>query len=244
MQNFLVAIQFLTILPVRIAGELKPDTYGKALFFFPVVGALIGSMLAAIAVIFGFLPDIVVAGLVVIGSAVITGGIHLDGFADTCDGFYGGKSKERALDIMRDSRIGVMGIIGVVGILLLKFASFYSMPRAYLWKALIVMAVWGRFCQAMVCSLSRYARQEGKAKFFIERAPKRNLFLPSAFTFGISYFLMGWDAIFPLVLSLPIIFFFVRYSNKKISGMTGDTIGAVNEIAEVSMLLFCILFVT
>ena len=135
MKRFLIALQFLTILPLNIKGKIEEKDFGRSLIYYPIVGLLIGLFLAGIAYISAFLPPLVTSVLILVAWMVITGGIHLDGFADTCDGFYGNRPKEDILKIMRDSRIGTMGAAGVVMLLLIKFATLSSIRSEdrYVW---------------------------------------------------------------------------------------------------------------
>ena len=240
MIHFLIALQFLTIFPVKIKKEIKNEDFGKSLIYFPLTGLIIGSVLSLTFLVFNFLPVQVTGALILLISIIITGGIHLDGFADTCDGFYGSNPKEKTLQIMRDSRIGVMGVIGVVCLLLLKFTFIVNIPQNILWKALIMMSVYARWSQVLSCYISRYARQEGKAKNFIEYAGKKEILLASIPTFGLFLLLIQIKGAILFFVSILPILLFINYIKRKIGGMTGDTIGAVNEVAEVSILLFCL----
>lgn len=248
MKRFLIALQFLTILPVRIKSEIRETDYGRSLLYFPVAGILIGLALAGVSIFLGFLPDLVMAVCVLIFSIIITGGIHLDGFADTCDGFYGSKPKEEILKIMRDSRIGVMGVVGIMCLLLLKFALIVSIPQDYLWKSLIIMAAFSRWAQALACLVSKYARSEGKAKFFIEYARKRDIVIGGIFTFALFLLVAKVKGVLIFALILLCVLLCIEFVKKKIGGMTGDTIGTTSEIAEVATLfsifvIFCIISV-
>jgi len=241
-KKFLIALQFLTILPIKIKSKIRKEDFGKSLLFFPVVGALIGLVLTLALFLLKFLPTLVIGAFILILSIVITGGIHLDGFADTCDGFYGNKPKEKILEIMRDSRIGVMGVIGIISILLLKFNLIVSIPQGILWKILIAMAVFGRWSQTAACYISNYVRPEGKAKCFIEYADKNEFFMGTFFTIALFLLLMGLKGVILLIFSLVPVLLFINYTKKKIGGMTGDTIGAASEIAETGVLLFAVCF--
>jgi adenosylcobinamide-GDP ribazoletransferase len=152
-KRFLIALQFLTILPIRIRAELAPEDFGKSPVF-PVVGLLIGLALAGAALLGHFLPQPVAAVLILILSIALTGGIHLDGFADTCDGFGGLRPKEKVLEIMRDSRVGVMGVTGVFCLLALKGVLLASVAPNVLWRLLILMTVFSRWSQVLVCCTS------------------------------------------------------------------------------------------
>jgi len=241
MKRFLIALQFLTILPVRIKTVIKKEDFGASLLYFPLVGFLIGLLLSLSVFLFSFLPGLIKGAIILIISAIITGGIHLDGFADTCDGFYGNKPKEKILEVMRDSRIGVMGAISIFSLLLLKFGIIASLPDTVLWKALIEMTVFARWSQALACSISGYARSEGKAGYFIGYARKKDVFIGSIFTLGVFLLLMQLKGLILFFLSLLSALLFLSYIRKKIGGMTGDTIGAVNEFSEAIILLLCVL---
>ncbi|MFH1199232.1 MAG: adenosylcobinamide-GDP ribazoletransferase [Candidatus Omnitrophota bacterium] len=237
MKSFFIALQFLTILPIRIKGELKEGDFGKALTFFPVIGALLGTFLFALAYYLRNSPPLFSAALILVIYTILTGAIHLDGLADTCDGFYAGKTKENILRIMRDSAIGTMGVIGIILILLLKFSLIASFPRvADLGKALIVALSFSRWSQAVACLNSSYARQDGKAKFFLKGARKIDIALGGLFSLGLFILFFNWQGIFIFILSLLITLLFISYSKRRINGMTGDTIGALNEIMEVTVL--------
>lgn len=241
MKQFLIALQFLTILPIKIKSEMKKRDFGKSLLYFPIVGILIGLLLSITAFLFGFLPDLVTGVLILIVSILITGGIHLDGFADTCDGFYGSRSKDEILKIMRDSRVGVMGAVGVVSILLLKFSLIVSMPQYMLWKSLIAMAIFARWTQVLACYTSNYARKEGRAKYFIEYASKKEFLTGAFFTIVLFILLIGLKGIIVFIIALLPMFLLTNYIKKRIDGMTGDTIGAMNEIAETVVLLLMLI---
>ncbi len=241
MKRFLIALQFLTVLPIKIKSGVKRKDFGAALVYFPIAGALIGLSLALILLVFGFLPHLVTAVLVLIGSIVITGGLHLDGFADTCDGFYGSRPKEKILEIMQDSRVGVMGAIGIASLLLLKFSLIASLPQNILCKALIMMVVFARWSCVLACYTSNYARKEGKAKYFVECAGKRELLIGGLFTTASFLLLLKFKGAILLILSLFPVFLFINYVKKKIGAMTGDTIGATSEVAEISVLFFALI---
>ncbi|MDP3791985.1 MAG: adenosylcobinamide-GDP ribazoletransferase [Candidatus Omnitrophota bacterium] len=241
--RFLIALQFLTILPVSIKGKIEDGDFGRSLVYFPVIGLLLGTLLAGIAFISTSFPPLVGSALILIVWVVITGAIHLDGFADTCDGFYGKRSKEDILKIMRDSRIGTMGAAGIALLLLFKFAIIASIHPEDLWKILLAAAVSARWLQAFACSVSKYARDEGKAKYFVKYAKRADIFAGAVFTLILNWFLMGIKGIVLTALLSVTIFLFIQYAKRKIGGMTGDTIGAANEIAEVSALLFCLILV-
>jgi adenosylcobinamide-GDP ribazoletransferase len=238
MRRFLIALQFLTVLPFNIKGKIEEKDFGGSLVYFPIVGFLIGLFLVSAAYMSAFLPSLVRSVLILVAWVIITGGMHLDGFADTCDGFYGRRSKEEILKIMRDSRIGTMGAAGVTILLLFKFAMLSSIQPENLWTALIITAVFSRWSQVLACTTSEYARDDGKARYFIEYAKGVGMFMGALFTLILSWFLMQAKGVILFALLSITVFLFIQYAERKIGGMTGDTIGATNEVAEAAALFF------
>lgn len=231
MKPLLIAFQFLTIIPIKVQDPQEKD-FGRSLFYFPLTGCLIGVLLGGFAAALYFLPPMTAAAILTAASVGLTGGIHLDGFADTWDGLYGGKNKDRSLEIMRDSRIGVMGAAGVFLLLLLKFSVFVSFPSHELWKILIVSAAFSRWAQSFACAFFKYARDEGKALHFIYHARRADIVLGLIFVSALSFYFWKFRGVLFIFISFLPVFFFMKWIERRIGGMTGDTIGAVNEVAE------------
>lgn len=238
MNPFLIALQFLTILPVRISSEITAEDSARALIFFPVVGALVGIILCLISFCFSFLPHSVVIAILLSVMVIISGAIHLDGFADTCDGIFSRKKKEEILEIMRDSRVGAMGAIGITLLLLLKFTLLAGMPKVDLWKFLILTPLFSRWAQVFACYSSPYAHKEGKARYFVEGAGKKEMLTATLFMLAAFILLTSAKGITAVFFSILAIILFIGFVKKKIGGMTGDTIGAVSELSEICLLFF------
>jgi len=242
MKKFLIALQFLTIFPVRIKSKIEDKDFGASLLYFPLIGLLIGLLLALSSFLLSPLPQFLKATLILLNY------YHRgDSLGWTCrylDGFYGKKEKEEILEIMRDSHIGVMGVTGLIFILLLKIGFIMALLKAILWKALILMAVFSRWAQVLVCNISSYAREEGETKYFIEYASKRSLYLGGGFSLTLFLSLIQLRGFILFFLALFPVFLFSSYVKRKIGGMTEDTIGAVSEISEVTILLSCVFFQT
>jgi adenosylcobinamide-GDP ribazoletransferase len=236
MKKFLIALQFLTVFPVKIKSEIKEKDFGVSLLYFPLVGLLMGILLSLGALSFSFLPTLVKSTMILILSIFITGGIHLDGFADTCDGFCASKSREEILNIMRDSRIGVMGATGIGCLLLFKFSLLAGIPQKFLWKSLVMTLTFARWSQVIACYRSKYARRDGKAGLFIKYANRKALLIGGLVTLAVFLVIAQSKGLVLFILSLIPVFLSINFIQKKIGGMTGDTIGAVNEIAECAVL--------
>ncbi|MCK5708233.1 MAG: adenosylcobinamide-GDP ribazoletransferase [Candidatus Aureabacteria bacterium] len=241
MKYFLLALQFLTILPVRLTGRIKDEDVARSLLTFPLVGLCIGSILAAFASVFSFLPASVVAALILILSAWFTGGLHLDGFADSCDGLYGQFSQQKRLANMKDSHIGAMGAIGLICLLLLKFSLISNISYKVLWKALIMMGIFSRWTQVCSCYSTKYLREKGTAKQFIDGTRLKHVIVGALFVLTIFLLLVQVKGVYIFFLSCIAVIAFAGFIRKRLGGMTGDTIGAVNEIAEVSCLFFTLI---
>ena len=212
--------------------------------FFPLVGLAIGLLLAIGFYLFSFiLPKSLTLWLTLGLLALITGGLHLDGFADTIDGLACGGTRERKLEVMRDSRIGAFGVIGLIFLIGAKFLALDQLPHFIIPYSLVSMIVIGRNSMVLVCYRSPYARSgEGLAKPFIENLTTREMILSLASAFGIALWIMNVKGILVFfgvcLFSLAYRAFFI----KKLGGITGDILGASNELAELlSILLFIIL---
>lgn len=235
-KRFLIALQFLTILPVKVK-DIRDDDYRDSLPYFPAAGLIIGLLLVVAAKITSAMPNMFTAAAILTVSVLITGGLHLDGFADTCDAFYGVRTRKERLDIMRDSRIGAMGAMGITLLLLWKFVLIVSIAPAFLWRALIMTTTFSRWAQVLACAISKYAREEGKGGFFIGRATIRDTIAGGLFTLSLFLIFAGITrGVIIYLTSTVFAALFTLYANKKIGGMTGDTVGAVSEIAEVLVL--------
>jgi adenosylcobinamide-GDP ribazoletransferase len=243
MKGFLQAISFLTILPVGQAHAPAGRELARSMAFFPFAGLVIGLLLVLGHYLFSFfLPKAVVLWLVIGLLAFLTRGLHLDGLADTMDGLASGGTKEKILEVMRDSRIGAFGVISLILLLGAKFFCLTEISVTSLPCSFIVMSVIGRNAMVLVCYRSPYARSEGLAKPFAEHLGTHEVAVSLISALGISLLLMGFRgaiAFFGISLfSLGFRFFFIR----RLGGITGDILGASNELSELLCLLILITF--
>lgn len=237
MKRFLIALQFLTILPIKITKNIKPEEFGGSLYFFPVVGLLIGLTLSLLLKTICFLSPLAYSAIILIFYIILTGAMHLDGFSDMCDGFYGGKNKEDILKIMRDPHIGSMGVIGLVCILVLKFSCISSIQVEKLWKILVFAPAFSRWIQVLCCYKSEYPRENGKAKYFIEFAGLGPVVTGCIFCLCFAFLLLGIKGLGISLVVFLLSILFKGYVKNKIGGMTGDTIGACGEFSETIIFL-------
>ena len=249
--SFLTALRFLTIIPLPTQREESPEEVGRSIVYFPVVGLIIGLILAGLNWLLNlFLPSAITNGLLIVSLVIISGALHLDGFVDTCDGIAGHKTVEDRWQVMHDSRAGAFGIIGVALLLLVKYISLNSVPETLMMATLILMPVVSRWAMVYAVFAHPYARAEGLGKAFKQGASWRRFTIATVITLAlatglawladITYFYLAGLAI--MLVIWVIIVIMAAYFKRKFSGLTGDTYGAINEVAEVAVLiLVCLL---
>jgi adenosylcobinamide-GDP ribazoletransferase len=237
MKPVLIAINFLTRLPVP-TGHVNDKQLGRSVAFFPVAGVVVA---IPVAVIFfflnGVLPPASAAFVAVAAIVLITGGLHLDGFADVCDGFYAGRTRERILEIMKDSHIGAMGAIGIALLLLGETILLAGLPPLSGAAGLAASIILARWSMSIATSLSPYARPDGTGRAFVDNAGVRELGISTAIAAFLVYALLGSSGIvfagWALLWTLACRFFIMR----RIRGVTGDTLGFICQGAEVTLLV-------
>jgi adenosylcobinamide-GDP ribazoletransferase len=238
MKPILAALQFMTILPLRIT--LTRRDLERAPIWFPFAGLLVGLGVAAMDWVgVGLLPSTVANVLTIAMLAAVTGGLHLDGLADTADGFFSARPRERVLEIMGDSRIGAMGVLGVIFILGLKVAALSEMQGALRWSALVFAPLAGRSVQLAVMSLLPYARgEDGIASLFLKRRHPLHVLLAIGWVGAGAFILFSLPAAsVVLVAVFSGAAFLSVWSIKRIKGFTGDTLGATSEVIEAIALI-------
>jgi adenosylcobinamide-GDP ribazoletransferase len=243
LKSLFIALQFLTIIPLRPSARIEERDIAHSMSFFPLVGMMIGGFLIIINLITsGHLSPFIASALLLIGWVGITGAFHLDGFADTVDGLCGGKNKEQVLRIMKDSFIGAKGAIALILLLLLKFTLLVGLTNDYKNYALLFAPIAGRWSMVAGIYLSSYARKEGLAKAFFSHKTRREIFWASLITFCLGLILFRIEFFYIIGIALAINLLLIIYFKKRIGGLTGDNLGALNEIIEVITLfsLYCL----
>jgi adenosylcobinamide-GDP ribazoletransferase len=244
MKSFLAAIQFLTVLP--IPGDVTGDVegLGKGVPFFPVVGLLIGFIAAMLVfVLAAILPPFPACALIVIFLIAVSGGLHMDGLADTADGFFSARPRERILEIMRDSRTGVMGVIAVVCAIMLKVSLLVSLPHSTRLGIIFLMPLAGRCALVMMMTGIPYVRSEGGlATLFVKRRSWLHAIWAALFLVVAGFLVAKWMGMIAALATLAATALFSLYSLRKIGGYTGDTLGAVCEIAEIVPILVAVVW--
>jgi adenosylcobinamide-GDP ribazoletransferase len=244
-KDFLQALSFLTILP---AGKILPlplegKELARSMAFFPLVGLVVGLLLASGFYLLSLLfPKSFVLWLTIGLLAFLTRGLHLDGFADTMDGLASGGTKVKILEVMRDSRIGAFGVISLILLIGAKYLALDQISNPSLPYSLILMTVMGRNSMVLVCYRSAYPRSNGGlGRPFTENLGVREMALSLVSASGIALLLMSLRGI---LVFLGICLFSLGYRflfKRKLGGVTGDILGAANELSELLCLLLLII---
>jgi adenosylcobinamide-GDP ribazoletransferase len=247
----LTATQFLTRVPLPSASDFQTRRLSESLRYFPLVGGFVG--LAATAVWWlssVWFPPSVAVGLMLAASLLITGAFHEDGFADTCDGLGGGNTRERALEIMKDSRIGAFGAIGLIVLLGLKWSALIALPIAAFSLIVVAAHVVSRWCAIGLVWALQYARPDGdgKSRPFDGGLSGGEWLLSGAIgmlAVAVPSIWMGAHLGTSLVVAAALGFTAAAiiavaaaaYCKQRIGGYTGDCLGAVQQLSELTFLL-------
>ncbi len=236
--SFLLALQFLTVIPLKLK-DAGAQRMAGSMVFFPLIGLLLGLFLAGVNVLLSFLnfPSLTLNVIIVVVLIVITGGMHLDGLSDTSDAFLSGKPKEQMLGIMRDSHTGVMGVLSLISVILLKVVLLFSISLSLKPIILMLMCSLSRFSAVATIFFFPYARQEGKAGVFIKGMNLRIFILSSIAAVVAAAVVWQIKGLVILLIITGLSYVMGKFSTKKIGGITGDTLGAGIEITEIVTLL-------
>lgn len=244
--SLLSALKFLTVFRIPWPREETSEQVGRSTVWFPVAGLIIGLILAGLNWVFNlFLPFVVANGLTIVALVLITGAMHLDGFADTCDGLSGNKPPEERWKIMHDSRTGAFGVVGVILLLAMKFVLLNTIPQTMIAPVLVLTPLIGRWAMSYTISSFPYAHKEGLGKVFKDAASPPRFIIASIITLALAVLLTWWADLRYYYISgiavVAVIWLFVTllavYFKNKFAGLTGDTYGMINELAETGTLL-------
>lgn len=244
---FLNAVMFYTRIPVPKNLPYSDEILNRSTRYFPFIGWIIGGVGAAV---FYGLQFIFPAGLAILlsmlATILATGAFHEDGFADFCDGFGGGYTRERILTIMKDSRIGTYGSIGLVGMLATKFMSLQAIEVSSIPVVLLAGHAVSRLMPILVIYTSEYSRADATSKTKPIGQKGKGFDFTLALLFGLA-FLVFIPFAYSLVV-LPVLLLttavFRSYITRHLGGYTGDCLGALQQISEVVFYLGFVVFQT
>ena len=240
LQLFWSTISFLTILPVPHTDKiLAPEEFSKGIVFYTTIGLLVGLIDYICYGVMTFYMNMPFLGVVfaVLSETIVTGGFHLDGLADTFDAFYSARTKEKMLEIMKDSRIGTNGTLALLFDIVLKMMFLIELEKGDAYLAVLLAPVAGKMATPILIK-SNYAReQKGLGSLYLSE--KYTKYMVVAVLIGIALIggFLQIKSILPILSVLLFAFLFREYCQHKIGGMTGDTLGAGYELSEIVFLL-------
>ncbi len=239
MRSLFLAIQFLTPFPVGEVREVEEEDLRKTIVFFPFVGVLQGFILyISIYILNHVFPHMLVGGLVLFIWVVITGGLHLDGLADTVDGLAGGRDGDGVLKIMKRGDTGPFGVIAISMTLLLKYLSIDHLISSNSSPIVFLAPVMGKVGIVMLNSGSKYGREEGGlGRAFVDGVERGSLFVNIVIAVMLLIIFAGYRGLLISILLGMVIHLIRSYLHSRIGGVTGDNMGAVAEITEVLFLI-------
>ena len=241
---FFIAVQFFTRLPIPRWVGFQPEWLQHAARYFPLVGSVVAAVAAGVYVLAALvLPAPLAAVLSTAASIYVTGAFHEDGFADTCDGLGGGMTRERVLEIMKDSRVGAYGAIGIVCMLGVKCTALAMLPPTSAIAALFLAHPLSRLAATSLIWRMDYARDQGKAKPMAQQMRGGEFaiaaftaLLPAAVLVASGLLAPAWLAACVAAAALST-FWLARKFQARLQGYTGDCLGAVQQLAEVAIYL-------
>jgi adenosylcobinamide-GDP ribazoletransferase len=238
-KHFSLAVSFLTLarLPHTPSDGITPADLAGSFSWYPAVGLLLGACLVAVASLLQSGPPLLIAVLLTALLAILTRGLHLDGLADLADGIGGGYTPERRLEIMKDSRTGAFGALALIFGVMLKSAALCTLVPAHCWSAILLAPAMSRFAMVLGAYQMPHARSTGGlARPFLEYINIQQLLGASALSIAfLALFSMKY-AVFYLILTMGCAGLLRSLARRCLGGMTGDVLGALNEITEIVLL--------
>ena len=237
MTAFWIAMQFLTVFPIQLKQIPSPQKNAQSLLFYPLIGMLIGLVLFAIALTLVKLPIILLSTLLLVVWIWITGGLHLDGLADTADAWVGGfGDPEKTLIIMKDPSSGPIGVLSLLIVCVLKWSALYVLlDQQQLWL-LILVPMLARLSPLILFLTTPYVRAKGLGTAMSQYIPRKLSYVIVAVVFGLCGFMGLWGLLLVIFSTMTLWYLRAKFVHR-IGGITGDTIGATIEWVE-SVALF------
>ncbi|MCM1958980.1 adenosylcobinamide-GDP ribazoletransferase [Acinetobacter modestus] len=237
MTPFWIALQFLTVLPIELKTMPSAKQNGQAILFYPFVGFLIGLLLFGVSLILVKLPILLIASIILVLWIWLTGGLHLDGLADTADAWVGGfGDPERTLRIMKDPSCGPIGVLSLIVVCLLKFAALYVLLEQHLNTFLILVPMLGRSVPLFLFLTTPYVRDKGLGRSITDFIPKKLTWTVFVITITLLC-VFKWLGLVTFICFIAVLFFLRALFIKRIGGITGDTVGAAIELIETGLML-------
>ena len=238
MRPFFIAVQFLTRLPAPAVLDINDRHVGYSVLFYPLVGLIIGALLATLHWLLTGTPVMLIAALLLVTWILITGGLHLDGLADSADAWAGGLgNRERTLAIMKDPCCGPMGVVALVAVLIVKFAALESLITTGDWIALLITPVLARTALPALFVTTPYVRANGLGTPIAAHLPRHGAIAVVGVVLLAIPLLAGLHGLWMLLSALVVFTVLRAMMIKRIGGTTGDTAGALVELLETTALV-------
>jgi adenosylcobinamide-GDP ribazoletransferase len=238
MLPFWIALQFLSSFPIRLPGMPTPEQSGRSLLFYPLVGLVFGVVLMAFSALLHGAPLLLHAALLLTAWVLLSGGLHLDGLADSADAWLGGfGDRERTLTIMKDPRSGPIAVVTLVLVLLLKFVALVALIQRQHGIGLLLAPVIGRAALLGLFLGTAYVRQGGLGQALADHLPRRlGRQVLWVVAFGCCV-IAGGAGVVALLVAAAVFFWLRHLMIRRLGGTTGDTAGALLELLEVAVLV-------
>ncbi|WP_024676665.1 adenosylcobinamide-GDP ribazoletransferase [Pseudomonas syringae] len=238
MLPFWIALQFLGSLPIRLPGMPRPEELGRSLLFYPLVGVVFGTLLLGFNALLSGVPLMLHAALLLSAWVLLSGGLHLDGLADSADAWLGGfGDRERTLSIMKDPRSGPIAVVTLVMVLLLKFAAIVALIESHNSIGLLLAPLIGRSAMLALFLGTPYVRSGGLGQALADHLPRslgRKVLLVSAVACVV---LAGGSGVAALLVCAVCFYGLRQMMMRRLGGSTGDTAGALLELLELAVVL-------
>ncbi|WP_026144901.1 adenosylcobinamide-GDP ribazoletransferase [Pseudomonas asplenii] len=238
MLPFRIALQFLSSLPIRLPGMPRPEELGRSLLCYPLVGLLLGGLLYGADCLLASAPLLLHAALLLTAWVLFSGGLHLDGLADSADAWLGGfGDRERTLTIMKDPRSGPIAVVTLVLVLLLKFSALLALIEQHQSAALVLAPVIGRGALLGLFLVTPYVRAGGLGQALADHLPRRVGWWVLLLSALACLALAGWRGVWALLLATAAFCWLRHLMMRRLGGTTGDTAGALLELLEMTVLV-------
>jgi adenosylcobinamide-GDP ribazoletransferase len=238
MLPFWIALQFLSSLPIRLPGMPAPRELGRSLLFYPLVGLLFGMILWALNGLLQGAPLLLHAALLLTVWVLLSGGLHLDGLADSADAWLGGfGDRERTLTIMKDPRSGPIAVVTLVLVLLLKFAALLALIEQPHSVVLIIVPLIARSAMLGLFLTTPYVRPGGLGQALADHLPRLAGKQVLAVSAVVCVLVAGLSGVWAVVLAVVVFAWLRQVMLRRLGGTTGDTAGALLELLEMTVIV-------
>ena len=242
MLPFWIALQFLSSLPIRLPGMPAPQELGRSLLFYPLVGLLFGVILWTLNGLLLGAPLLLHAALLLTAWVLLSGGLHLDGLADSADAWLGGfGDRERTLTIMKDPRSGPIAVVTLVVVLLLKFCALLALIDQQHTVLLVIVPLIGRSALLGLFLTTPYVRAGGLGQALADHLPRRAGWWVLGLSALACLLITGVSAVTALLIAVGVFVWLRQVMMRRLGGATGDTAGALLELLEMVVLVGLVL---